>query len=55
METLFAIISTVVFLFFAVIWGRGSIVNLALKFILTGMFIFGLIVSLKSLGYIVGG
>ncbi len=52
-QTIFNIVSVVVYIFLAVIWRTHSTVNQLVKFVLAIMAVYGILICLKDLGYII--
>lgn len=47
------LISTLLLLILGIIWSKTGLMNIFLKIVLIGIGIFGILISLNSLGYIV--
>ena len=53
MEFLYILLSTMIFLFLAIIWETKTLLNVSLKFIFSVWFIYGLINVLYQMGFLV--
>jgi len=53
LQIIFNVSSTLLLLFFAIIWKSGSTLNTALKFILYILSVYGIIICLINFGFVI--